>query len=126
MSENRARGPVMGHGHRGRGMHAGEKAKNFKGAMETSVPVYGAVQIPFCIDVPVCRCRYHVSTLWGPKILGKATTELFTGLVAKVNGTGGIDFEKIAIHSFVDIGILYLASACFLLYSGLCDDRNFQ
>ena len=31
----------------------------------------------------------------GPKILGKATTELFNGLVAKISGSGGIDFTKI-------------------------------
>ena len=34
-----------------------------------------------------------VFNIAGPKILGKATTELFNGLVAKVNGTGGIDFQ---------------------------------
>ena len=36
-----------------------------------------------------------VFNIAGPKILGKATTELFNGLVAKVNGTGSINFSKI-------------------------------
>ena len=53
----------------------------------------------------------------GPKILGKATTELFNGLVAKVNGTGGIDFGKIGMILLWTLG-LYVASACFSLIQG--------
>jgi ATP-binding cassette subfamily B multidrug efflux pump len=53
----------------------------------------------------------------GPKILGKATTELFNGLVAKVNGTGGIDFSKIGMILLWTLG-LYVASACFSLIQG--------
>ena len=52
-----------------------------------------------------------------PKILGKATTELFNGLVAKVNGTGGIDFSKIGMILLWTLG-LYVASACFSLIQG--------
>ena len=55
--------------------------------------------------------------IWGPKILGKATTELFSGLVAKVNGTGGINFEKIAMI-LLGVMILYLASSCFSFIQG--------
>ena len=53
----------------------------------------------------------------GPKILGKATTELYKGLVAKVNGTGGIDFDKIGMILLWTLG-LYVASACFSLIQG--------
>ena len=53
----------------------------------------------------------------GPKILGKATTELYKGLVAKVNGTGGIDFEKIGMILLWTLG-LYLASALFSFIQG--------
>ena len=53
----------------------------------------------------------------GPKILGKATTELFNGLVAKVNGTGSIDFGKIGMILLWTLG-LYVASACFSLIQG--------
>ena len=50
-------------------------------------------------------------------ILGKATTELFSGLVAKVNGTGGINFEKIAMI-LLGVMILYLASSGFSFIQG--------
>ena len=53
----------------------------------------------------------------GPKILGKATTELFNGLVAKVNGTGGIDFDKIGKILLWTLG-LYLCSAAFSFVQG--------
>ena len=53
-----------------------------------------------------------VFAIVGPKILGKATTELFSGLVAKVQGTGGIDFGKIGTILLSVLG-LYLISALF-------------
>ena len=58
-----------------------------------------------------------VFNIVGPKILGKATTELYKGLVAKVNGTGGIDFEKIGMILLWTLG-LYLASALFSFIQG--------
>ena len=53
----------------------------------------------------------------GPKILGKATTELFNGLVGKVNGTGGVDFGKIGMILLWTMG-LYLLSALFSFVQG--------
>ena len=53
----------------------------------------------------------------GPKILGKATTELFNGLLGKVNGTGGIDFGKIGMILLWTMG-LYLLSALFSFVQG--------
>ena len=58
-----------------------------------------------------------VFNIAGPKILGKATTELFNGLVAKVNGTGSINFSKIGMILLWTLG-LYLASACFSFIQG--------
>ena len=58
-----------------------------------------------------------VFNIVGPKILGKATTELFNGLVAKVNGTGGIDFDKIGRILLWTLG-LYLCSAAFSFIQG--------
>ena len=58
-----------------------------------------------------------VFNIVGPKILGKATTELFNGLVAKVNGTGSINFSKIGMILLWTLG-LYLASACFSFIQG--------
>ena len=113
MSENR-RGP-MGHGH-GRGMHGGEKAKDFKGSMAKLFRYMGRYKFRFILMF-VFAVAGTVFNIWGPKILGKATTELFSGLVAKVNGTGGINFEKIAMI-LVGVMILYLASSCFSFIQG--------
>lgn len=113
MSENR-RGP-MGHGH-GRGMHGGEKAKDFKGSMAKLFRYMGPYKFRFILMF-VFAVAGTVFNIWGPKILGKATTELFSGLVAKVNGTGGINFEKIAMI-LLGVMILYLASSCFSFIQG--------
>lgn len=113
MSENR-RGP-MGHGH-GRGMHGGEKAKDFKGSMAKLFRYMGRYKFRFILMF-VFAVAGTVFNIWGPKILGKATTELFSGLVAKVNGTGGISFEKIAMI-LLGVMILYLASSCFSFIQG--------
>ena len=93
MSENKARGPVMG-GHRGRGMQPGEKAKDFKGAMKRLFQYMERYKFRFVLMF-IFAIAGTVFNIVGPKILGKATTELFSGLVAKVNGTGSIDFGKI-------------------------------
>jgi len=61
-----------------------------------------------------------VSTIFGivgPKIMGRATTELFEGLVAKINNTGSINFEKIAGILLTVLG-LYLLSALFMFIEG--------
>ena len=113
MSENR-RGS-MGHGH-GRGMHGGEKAKDFKGSMAKLFRYMGRYKFRFILMF-VFAVAGTVFNIWGPKILGKATTELFSGLVAKVNGTGGINFEKIAMI-LLGVMILYLASSCFSFIQG--------
>ena len=59
-----------------------------------------------------------VFSIWGPTILGDATTEIFNGLVAKVNGTGGINFEKIGQILLFTLG-LYLISALFSFIQGI-------
>lgn len=105
----------MGHGH-GRGMHGGEKAKDFKGSTAKLFRYMGRYKFRFILMF-VFAVAGTVFNIWGPKILGKATTELFSGLVAKVNGTGGINFEKIAMI-LLGVMILYLASSCFSFIQG--------
>ena len=68
--------------------------------------------------VLLCAIMGTVFSIVGPKILGKATTELFNGLVAKVQGTGGIDFGKIG-QILVSVMALYLVSAAFSLIQAL-------
>ena len=111
MSGNR-RGP-MGHG---RGMHGGEKAKDFKGSMAKLFRYMERYKFRFILMF-VFAVAGTIFNIWGPKILGKATTELFSGLVAKVNGTGGINFEKIAMI-LLGVMILYLASSGFSFIQG--------
>ena len=108
MSEQKRRGPMGGHG---RGMRPTEKAKDFKGAMGKLFRYMSRYKMRFVL-VFIFAVAGTVFNIVGPKILGKATTELYTGLVAKVNGTGGIDFAKIGIILLWTLG-LYVASACF-------------
>ena len=91
MSENSrrpSRGPM------GRGRMNGEKAKDFSGAVKKLLRYMSKYKIRL-IGIMIFAIVGTVFNIVGPKILGKATTELFNGLVAKVNGTGGIDFDKI-------------------------------
>lgn len=115
MSENR-RGHMGGHMGHGRGMHGGEKAKDFKGSMERIFRYMGRYKFRFFLMF-FFAVAGTIFNIWGPKILGKATTELFSGLVAKVNGTGGIDFEKIGMI-LLSVMALYLVSSCFSFIQG--------
>lgn len=112
MSEQRRRKGPMG----GRGMQPTEKAKDFKGAMDKLFRYMGRYKFRFMLMF-VFAVAGTVFNIVGPKILGKATTELYKGLVAKVNGTGGIDFEKIGMILLWTLG-LYLASALFSFIQG--------
>ena len=113
MSEQRRRGPMRGHGP---GMRPTEKAKDFKGSMGKLFRYMSRYRLRF-VMVFIFAVAGTVFNIAGPKILGKATTELYTGLVAKVNGTGGIDFGKIGTILLWTLG-LYLASACFSFIQG--------
>ena len=110
MSEQRRRGPMGGHGR----MMSGEKAKDFKGSMAKLFRYMGRYKFRFILMF-IFAVAGTVFSIVGPKILGKATTELFNGLVAKVNGTGEIDFGKIGMILLWTLG-LYVLSACFPLY----------
>ena len=113
MSEQRRRGPMRGHGP---GMRPTEKAKDFKGSMGKLFRYMSRYKLRF-VMVFIFAVAGTVFNIAGPKILGKATTELYTGLVAKVNGTGGINFSKIGMILLWTLG-LYLASACFSFIQG--------
>ena len=115
MSEQRRMpGGRMGHG--GRGMGPGEKARDFRGAMAKLFRYMGRYKFRFILMF-VFAVAGTVFNIVGPKVLGKATTELFNGLVAKVNGTGGIDFHKIGMI-LLGVMTLYLVSALFSLIQG--------
>ena len=125
MSEQRRRKGPMG----GRGMQPTEKAKDCKGAMAKLFRYMGRYKFRFMLMF-VFAVAGTVFNIVGPKILGKATTELYKGLVAKVNGTGGIDFEKIGMILLWTLG-LYLASALFsfiqvFVMTGISNDVTYN
>lgn len=106
----RRRGPMGGHGPMG-GMLGGEKAKDFKGSFSKLLAYIGRYKFAI-LTVMIFAAASTVFSVIGPKVMGKATTELAEGLMRKIGGTGGIDFDKIAHILMLTLG-LYLCSAAF-------------
>lgn len=106
----RRRGPMGGHGPMG-GMMGGEKAKDFKGSFGKLLAYIGRYKFAI-LAVMIFAAASTVFSVIGPKVMGRATTELAEGLMRKIEGTGGIDFEKIA-HILLLTLALYLCSAAF-------------
>ena len=109
----RQRGPMGRMGGMGRG---GEKAKDFKGTMRQLLGYIGQHKIAVFAAVAFAVCSV-VFNIVGPKVLGQVTTKLFEGLVAKVNGTGDVDFDWIA-KTLGFLLCLYLASSACSLIQG--------
>ena len=95
----------------GQGPMPGEKAKDFKGTMKKLMGYLGRYKIGIFF-VMVFAIGSTIFNIVGPKILGKATTEIFSGLIGKVSGGSGIDFEKIG-QILIALLCLYLCSALF-------------
>ncbi len=117
MSENgmparRHRGP-MGPGHG----FVGEKPKDFKGSSKKLIKYLGKYWIAIVI-VMIFAAASTVFSVAGPKVMGKATTALAEGLMDKISGTGGIDFDYIAKVLIFTLG-LYIISAVFMFIQGL-------
>ena len=102
-------------GRMGRGM-TGEKAKDFKGTIKKLLVYLGNYRAGIVV-VLIFAIGSTVFNIIGPKVLGKATTELASGLMAKVNGTGGLDFAKIGSILLFALG-LYVISALFSFVQG--------
>ena len=108
----RQRGPMGRMG----GMRRGEKAKDFKGTMRQLLGYIGQHKIAVLAAVAFAVCSV-IFNIVGPKVLGQVTTKLFEGLVAKVNGTGDVDFAWIA-KTLGFLLCLYLASSACSLIQG--------
>ena len=106
---NSASRPKRPMGGPGRGMAPGEKAKDFKGSIRKMLLYMGKYKIAvvFVIIIAACSTVFSVA---GPKVLGKATTALASGLMAKVAGTGGIDFTYIGKILLFVLGLYLLSS----------------
>lgn len=111
-SSGMRRGP-MGHG-RGRG--PAEKAKDFKGTMAKLIRYLGSYRINIIIAFLFSIVSVALMVI-GPKILGNATTELTNGFMAKISGTGGIDFGKIETILLQLIGLYLISTLCGFIQS---------
>ena len=99
-------GPRRGHG-------PAEKAKDIKGTTKKLAGLLSKYKIIVLIVI-IFAIGSTIFSIVGPKILGNATTEIYTGLMNKINGTGGIDFTKIGKIILFALG-LYGVSALFNL-----------
>ena len=106
------KGPMGGHG---RG--AVEKAKDFKGTTKKLVKGYLIHYKWKILIVILFAIGSTIFTIVGPKILGDATTEIFNGIVSKLSGGSGINFEKIAQILLTILG-LYGISTIFSYVQG--------
>ncbi len=109
------RGPG-GHGPGGHGPMSVERAKDFKGTMKKLLGYLGKYRIALAM-VAVFAVGSTVFNIIGPKILGNATTEIFNGLVGKVSGGAGIDFDAIG-KILLTLLCLYACSALFAFIQG--------
>ncbi|MCB5365042.1 ABC transporter ATP-binding protein/permease [Collinsella aerofaciens] len=110
----RQRGPMGRMG----GMRRGEKAKDFKGTMRQLLGYIGQHKIAVFAAVAFAVCSV-IFNIVGPKVLGQVTTKLFEGLVAKVNGTGDVDFGWIAKTLGLLLCLYLASSACSLIQGWL-------
>lgn len=106
----RRRGPMHG------GMGQGEKAKDFKGTIGKLMKYLSQYKIGLTFVV-IFAVGSTIFNIVGPKVLGKATTEIYNGLISKVSGGSGIDFTKIG-HIMLMLLALYVASALFSFVQG--------
>lgn len=87
----------------------GEKAKDFKGTVKKILDSLGGYKKGIIV-VFIFAIASTIFSIFGPKILGNATEEIFTGIVAKLGHTGGIDFD--VVHTILlTVLALYIVSA---------------
>lgn len=108
--QHRGRGPM------GRGMQPGEKPKDLKGSLGKLLSYIGNFKAAIIV-VMIFAAASTVFNVIGPKTLGKATTALSEGLMAKIQGTGSIDFTYIGQILLFVLG-LYVCSAAFNFIQG--------
>ena len=109
IGQPRRTGP-MGHGGP-MAMMKGEKPRDFKGTMAKLISYLGSYKLAILV-VMVFAIASTVFSIIGPKILGKATTKLFEGVMAQISGSGSIDFTYIGQVILFVLG-LYILSTLF-------------
>lgn len=115
MANNKNVVPPMGGNHKNK--RVVEKPKDFKGTTKKLLKNYiSKYKIPIILVV-IFAIGSTIFSIIGPKVLGNATTEIFNGIVDKINGGTGIDFGKIGSILLTLLG-LYVLSAIFSLIQG--------
>ncbi|MDE5539497.1 MAG: ABC transporter ATP-binding protein, partial [Bacilli bacterium] len=90
----------------GHGPGAVDKAKDFKGTLKKLIKRISEYKVLIILDF-IFAIGSTIFSIISPKILGNATTEIYTGIVAKINGTGGINFGAIKTI-LITLVILYV------------------
>ena len=93
-----------------------QKAKDFKGTLKKLFKSMSKYKVQLII-IFIFAIASTIFSIVGPKILGNATTELFNGIISKLSGGAGIDFDKIA-SILIFLIILYIISALFSYVQG--------
>ena len=93
-----------------------EKAKDFKGTLKKLFKSMSKYKVQLIV-IFIFAIASTIFSIVGPKILGNATTELFNGIISKLSGGAGIDFDKIA-SILIFLIILYIISALFSYVQG--------
>ncbi len=106
---------MPGHMGHGRGP-ATEKAKDFKGTLLKFIRYIAHDKFRLLIAI-ACAIGSVAFNVYGPRVLGRATTELFNGIAAKIGGTGGVDFGAIGLILGTALTI-YISSSVLNLVQG--------
>ena len=101
--------------HNGKNMNL-VKAKDFKGTIKKLIKYFKPYKISIIITL-IFAIGSTIFSILGPKILGNATTEIYTGLVSKLSGGVGINFTKI-LQILLTLLALYIVSAIFSFVQG--------
>jgi len=112
----RSGGPMRGHGPPGSRLGVREKATDFRGTMGKLFRYMGRYKW-LVLLVFIFAAASTTANIIGPKILGNATTTLVNGVIAKVSGTGEIDFVQIG-EILLEVLIIYIVSAAFGFIQG--------
>ncbi|MCG3222144.1 MAG: ABC transporter ATP-binding protein, partial [Candidatus Heimdallarchaeota archaeon] len=118
-SQSGRRSPRRGGPGRGGPMGAmmkGDKASDFKGTMKKLIRYLGRYKIVIIIAILIA-VGSTAASIAGPKILGRATTTLFEGLVETIRGTGVVDFDAIKKFIFITLA-LYIGSGILSYIQG--------
>lgn len=108
----------MRNSHRGGPGAPVEKAKDFKGSIGKLARYMSEYKISL-VFVVIFAITSTVFNIIGPKLMGNATTEIFNGIIAKVNGTGDVNFDALGAILLLLIGFYLISSICSFIQGWL-------